>query len=89
MGKKWTTPEEEVFLENNVAQYEAAQKSKQVCQWLISFFLLWFLKFPEYSDGRKSIDRINVKKVSALPLLLNVDIHSLPPTDAATQTVVQ
>ncbi len=89
MGKKWMTQEEEVFLQNNVAQYEAMQQAEQVCQWLISFFLRWFLKFPEYSDGRKSVDRIDVKKVSALPLLLNADIHSLPPTDAATQTVVQ
>ncbi len=61
---KWTTPEEERFLENNVEQYHAAQEGKRVSQWLMSFFLRWFTKFAMYSDGRNMTDHNVVKKVS-------------------------
>lgn len=65
---KWTTPEEERFLESNVAQYEAAQEAKKVSQWLLSFFLRWFIRFEQYSDGTNTIGHNEVKKVSAPPL---------------------
>lgn len=63
---KWTTSDEERYLEINVPQYHAAQQAKKVSQWLLSFFLQWFLKFPDYSNGKNTANHNLVKKVSAL-----------------------
>ncbi len=77
-NKKWTTPEEEMFLEHNVPQYEAAQEAKRVYQWLIDFFLRWFLKFQQYSDGRNTIDSKTVKKVKCTATRLQMRTLTLP-----------
>ncbi len=59
-----TTPEEKTFLSQNISQFEAAQEGKKTQKWLLAFYLRWFQKFPDYSNGRIDVDNETVKKVS-------------------------
>jgi hypothetical protein len=45
--RRWTTPEQHVFLESYVAHYlEAQAKRKYTTFWSV-FFQAWFAKYPE------------------------------------------
>jgi hypothetical protein len=45
--RRWTTPEQRVFLESYVARYlEAQAKRKYTTFWPV-FFQAWFAKYPE------------------------------------------
>jgi hypothetical protein len=45
--RRWTTPEQRVFLESYVARYLEAQAKRKYSTFWPVFFQAWFAKYPE------------------------------------------
>ena len=57
--RSWATPEQLLFLNENVPGYEAAQESQRTSNFLVGFMDGFFEKFSS-TDG----DRVQLRKVS-------------------------
>lgn len=93
---KWTTTDEEKFLVDHIPLYEAAQaeplpkgklQKHPVTNFLDKFFLQWYLKFEDYSNGKNMTSKEDNKKVSVQPLSTDDACSTSSPT--AHQTLVQ